>query len=182
MGREVTPETVIAILTILGFSLYDTVVIYDKIRENTESSALVSKLGYDGVVDLSLNQTLHAVGEHLAGGACCRSCRCCCSADDTLKDFAFAMFIGVATGAYSSIFIAAPVLTVLKKRDKRYQQIEARRTARTRTATTEPAAEHGGRGAHVRRRRAGHHRAGSEPRRSPGRKNKKRPPAKRKRR
>ena len=159
MGREVTPETVIAILTILGFSLYDTVVIYDKIRENTESSALVSKLGYDGVVDLSLNQTfMRSVNTSLVvllpilslllfGG-------------DTLKDFAFAMFIGVATGAYSSIFIAAPVLTMLKKRDKRYQQIEARRTARTRTATTEPAAEHGGRGEHVRRRRAGHHRAG----------------------
>ena len=57
-GREVTPETVIAILTILGYSLYDTVVIYDKIKENTESAALTSRLGYAGVVDLSLNQTL----------------------------------------------------------------------------------------------------------------------------
>ena len=58
VGREVTPETVIAILTILGFSLYDTVVIYDKIKENTESAALTARLGYTGVVDLSLNQTV----------------------------------------------------------------------------------------------------------------------------
>ena len=180
VGREVTPETVIAILTILGFSLYDTVVIYDKIRENTESSALVSKLGYDGVVDLSLNQTfMRSVNTSLVvllpilslllfGG-------------DTLKDFAFAMFIGVATGAYSSIFIAAPVLTMLKKRDKRYQQIEARRTARTRTATTEPApstvaaASTSDAAAQATTARVG---ASSKPRP----KNKKRPPAKRKRR
>ena len=114
-GREVTPETVIAVLTILGFSLYDTVVIYDKIKENTESPAMVARLGYDGVVDLSLNQTImRSVNTSLVvllpilslllfGG-------------DTLKDFAFAMFIGVAIGAYSSIFIAAPVLTILHRR------------------------------------------------------------------
>jgi preprotein translocase subunit SecF len=128
-GREVTPETVIAILTILGFSLYDTVVIYDKIKENTESTALVTRLGYSGVVDLSLNQTLmRSVNTSLVvllpilslllfGGA-------------TLKNFAFAMFVGVAIGAYSSIFIAAPVLTILKGRERRYQQLEARRVVR----------------------------------------------------
>ena len=108
-GREVTPETVIALLTILGFSLYDTVVIYDKVTENTESPALVARLGYAGVVDLSLNQTvMRSVNTSLVvllpilslllfGG-------------ETLKDFAFAMFVGVAIGAYSSIFIAPPVL------------------------------------------------------------------------
>jgi preprotein translocase subunit SecF len=129
VGREVTPETVIAVLTILGFSLYDTVVIYDKIKENTESSALVSRLGYTGVVDLSLNQVLmRSVNTSLVvllpilslllfGG-------------QTLKDFAFAMFVGVAIGAYSSIFIAAPVLTDLKSRERRYQQLEARRAVR----------------------------------------------------
>jgi preprotein translocase subunit SecF len=97
-GRSVTPETVIAILTILGFSLYDTVVIYDKIKENTESTALVARLGYTGVVDLSLNQVLmRSVNTSLVvllpilsllfvGGT-------------TLKDFAFAMFVGVTTGA-----------------------------------------------------------------------------------
>jgi len=115
VGREVTPETVIAILTILGFSLYDTVVIYDKIKENTESAALTARLGYTGVVDMSLNQTvMRSVNTSLVvllpilslllfGG-------------QTLKDFAFAMFIGVAIGAYSSIFIAAPVLTIIHER------------------------------------------------------------------
>lgn len=132
-GREVTPETVIAILTILGFSLYDTVVIYDKIKENTESTALVAREGYANVVNLSLNQVfMRSVNTSLVvllpilsllffGG-------------DTLKDFAFAMFIGVTTGAYSSIYIAAPVLTILKGREARYRQLEARRTVReTRT-------------------------------------------------
>jgi preprotein translocase subunit SecF len=114
-GRIVTPETVIAILTILGFSLYDTVVIYDKVQENTESAALLARMGYTKVVDLSLNQTvMRSVNTSLVvllpilslllfGG-------------ETLKNFAFAMFVGVAIGAYSSIFIAAPVLVILKSR------------------------------------------------------------------
>jgi preprotein translocase subunit SecF len=115
-GRVVTPETVIAILTILGFSLYDTVVIYDKVKENTESAALLARMGYTKVVDLSLNQTvMRSVNTSLVvllpilslllfGG-------------ETLKDFAFAMFVGVAIGAYSSIFIAAPMLTIIKSRE-----------------------------------------------------------------
>jgi preprotein translocase subunit SecF len=133
-GRQVTPETVIAILTILGFSLYDTVVIYDKIKENTESTALLAKLGYTGVVDRSLNQVLmRSVNTSLVvllpilsllffGG-------------QTLKDFAFAMFIGVTTGAYSSIFIAAPILTIVKGREPEFRQLEARRTVRAGAAT-----------------------------------------------
>jgi preprotein translocase subunit SecF len=133
-GREVTPETVIAILTILGFSLYDTVVIYDKVQENTEAPGLVAKYGYAGVVNMSLNQTLmRSVNTSLVvllpilslllfGG-------------DTLKDFAFAMFVGVAIGAYSSIFIAAPILVLIKARDRSVQQLDARRTAREKAAT-----------------------------------------------
>src|SRR5207244_944476 len=105
VGREVTPATVIAILTILGYSLYDTVVIFDKVGENTESIGLVAKEGYSSVVNLSLNQTLmRSVNTSLVvllpilalltfGGA-------------TLKDFAFALAIGVTSGAYSSIFVA----------------------------------------------------------------------------
>ena len=166
VGREVTPETVIAVLTILGFSLYDTVVIYDKIKENTESSGLLSRLGYTGVVDLSLNQVLmRSVNTSLVvllpilslllfGG-------------QTLKDFAFAMFIGVAIGAYSSIFIAAPVLTDLKGRERRYQQIEARRTVRE--GAKKPAAA----------TRATARQGGSA---RPRPKSKRKPPAKRKRR
>jgi preprotein translocase SecF subunit len=130
VGREVTPETVIAILTILGYSLYDTVVIYDKIKENTESAAAVARDTYSGVVNNSVNQVLmrsvntslvvlFPIGALLLFGG------------QTLKDFAFALFIGVATGAYSSIFIAAPVLALFKEREPRYQQIRARATARS---------------------------------------------------
>jgi preprotein translocase subunit SecF len=125
VGREVSPATVIAILTILGYSLYDTVVIYDKIKENTESPALLAKDSYAGVVNHSLNQVLMRsvntslvvlfpiVSLLLFGG-------------ETLKDFAFAMLIGVVTGAYSSIFVAAPLLTILKEREPRYAQPRGR--------------------------------------------------------
>jgi len=138
-AREVTPETVIAVLTILGFSLYDTVVIYDKIKENLETQSLVGRLGSDGVVDLSLNQVLmRSVNTSLVvllpilslllfGG-------------DTLKDFAFAMFIGVAIGAYSSIFLAAPILAILKRREQRFRQLEQKLTDRERVVARRAAA------------------------------------------
>jgi preprotein translocase subunit SecF len=124
-GREVSPPTVIAILTILGFSLYDTVVIFDKVKENTESTALLGKDTYEGVANTSMNQVLmRSINTSLVvilpilslllfGGV-------------TLKDFAFAMLIGVMTGAYSSIFIATPILVILKEREPRYQQLRAR--------------------------------------------------------
>jgi len=125
VGREVTPETVIAILTILGYSLYDTVVIFDKVKENSESATLVAREGYGGMVNLSLNHVLmRSVNTSLTvllpvtallflGG-------------DTLKDFAFALLVGVGVGTYSSIFVAAPVLAVLKGREQRFAQIQAR--------------------------------------------------------
>jgi preprotein translocase subunit SecF len=128
-GREVTPATVIAILTILGYSLYDTVVIYDKIKENTESPALLAKDTYGGVVNMSLNQVfMRSVNTSLVvlfpiaslllfGGS-------------TLKDFAFAMLIGIISGAYSSIFVAAPILSLLKEREPKYAQLRTRATAR----------------------------------------------------
>ncbi len=124
-GREVSPATVIAILTILGFSLYDTVVIYDKVKENTESPALLAGHPYSEVVNLSLNSVfMRSVNTSLVvvlpilslllfGGA-------------TLKDFAFAMMVGTLTGAYSSIFVASPILAVLKEREPRYRQLRAR--------------------------------------------------------
>jgi len=129
VGREVTPATVIAILTILGFSLYDTVVIYDKIQENTESPVMLSKDTYSGVVNTSMNQVLmRSVNTSLVvvfpilslllfGGS-------------TLKDFAFAMLIGVISGAYSSIFVASPILSILKEREPKYAQLRARASAR----------------------------------------------------
>jgi preprotein translocase subunit SecF len=129
VGREVTPETVIALLTILGYSLYDTVVIYDKVKENTESPLLVQQEGYAGVVNASLNQvlmrsvntslsTLLPIGALLLFGG------------QTLKDFAFALFVGVAVGGYSSIFVASPILAILKEREPRYRQLRARRALR----------------------------------------------------
>jgi preprotein translocase subunit SecF len=138
-GREVTPETVIAVLTILGFSLYDTVVIFDKIKENLETQSLVGRLGSDGVIDLSLNQVLmRSVNTSLVvllpilslllfGG-------------DTLKDFAFAMFVGVAIGVYSSVFLAAPLFAVLKKREVRFRQLEQKLSDRERMVARRAAA------------------------------------------
>ncbi|MFN2590965.1 MAG: protein translocase subunit SecF [Actinomycetota bacterium] len=133
VGREVTPETVIAILTIMGYSLYDTVVIFDKVKENTESAALVARETYAGVANLSLNQVfmrsvntslvvLLPIGALLWFGG------------ETLKDFAFALFVGVAIGAYSSIFVATPMLVVLKEREPRFQHIRARAEGRRRPA------------------------------------------------
>jgi preprotein translocase subunit SecF len=128
-GREVTPETVIAILSILGYSLYDTVVIFDKIKENTDSQALVARETYSGAVNLSLNQvmmrsfntsltTLFPIGTLLLFGG------------DTLKDFAFALFVGVPVGAYSSIFVAAPVVALLKEREPRLARVRERAVQR----------------------------------------------------
>jgi preprotein translocase subunit SecF len=184
-GREVTPETVIAVLTILGFSLYDTVVIYDKIKENLETQSLVARLGSDGTIDLSLNQVLmRSVNTSLVvllpilalllfGG-------------QTLKDFAFAMFIGTAIGVYSSIFLAAPLLAVLKKREARFRQLEQKLSDRERvvarraaaTPATTPGAATGEAAAARATARTATAGAGR-----PGQKSKRRkPPAKRKRR
>jgi preprotein translocase subunit SecF len=144
VGLEVTPETVIAILTILGYSLYDTVVIFDKIRENTESLSLVARETYAGTVNLSLNQVfmrsinttlvaLLPVGSLMIFGG------------ETLQSFAFALFIGMLTGAYSSIFVAAPLVAVLREREPKMTEIRERvqrREARP-GLTAVPAAKEG---------------------------------------
>ncbi|MGA9160852.1 MAG: protein translocase subunit SecF [Actinomycetota bacterium] len=190
-GREVSPPTVIAILTILGFSLYDTVVIFDKVKENTESTALLGKDTYEGVANYSMNQVLmRSVNTSLVvllpivsllifGG-------------DTLKDFAFAMMIGVITGAYSSIFIATPILVILKEREPRYQQLRARlesrqgeRRLRAVPAAKQEAAEEETEAAPAAVAAAGGSRQPSRGGQSSSRprpKSKRRPPAKRRRR
>jgi len=121
VGFEVTPSTVIALLTILGFSLYDTVVVFDKVRENTDSIGPRSTRTYTQAANLAVNQTLMRsintsliallpvaallfVGAGLLGAG-------------TLKDLALAQFVGLAAGAYSSIFIATPLLALLKERE-----------------------------------------------------------------
>jgi preprotein translocase subunit SecF len=127
---EVTPATVIALLTILGYSLYDTVVVFDKVRENTGSLSAMSRTTYSQATNLAVNQTvmrslntslasllpilgLLVVGNYLLGA-------------ETLKDLALALFVGVAAGAYSSIFIAPPLVAMWKEKEPRYAQLRAR--------------------------------------------------------
>jgi preprotein translocase subunit SecF len=127
---EVTPATVIALLTILGYSLYDTVVVFDKVRENTGSLTSMSRTTYSDAANLAVNQTmmrslntslasllpilgLLIVGAFLLGA-------------ETLKDLALALFVGVAAGTYSSIFIATPLVAAWKEREPRYRQLRAR--------------------------------------------------------
>ena len=128
-GQEVTPETVIAVLTILGYSLYDTVVIFDRIKENAAQPALVQRLTYGGMVNTSMNQVLMrsfnttlttlfpVVALMLFGG-------------ETLQSFAFALFVGLILGAYSSVFLAAPLVAVLKEREPRMGEIRDRAARR----------------------------------------------------
>ena len=121
VGFEVTPATVIGFLTILGYSLYDTVVVFDKVRENTRTIAGGSRMTYSQAANLAVNQTLVRsintsviallpvasilfVGAGLLGAG-------------TLKDLSLALFIGLATGTYSSIFIATPILASLRERE-----------------------------------------------------------------
>jgi preprotein translocase subunit SecF len=129
-GLEVTPASVVAFLTILGFSLYDTVVVFDRVDENAKALAHTGRATYSDVVTLSMNQTLMrslntslvavlpilsvlVIGTFILGAT-------------TLRDFGMALLIGLITGAYSSVFIASPVLALLKEREPRYRQLRAR--------------------------------------------------------
>jgi preprotein translocase subunit SecF len=126
-GFQVSPTSVIGLLTILGYSLYDTVVVFDKVRENTAGLLTTQKSTYSDAANLALNQTLVRsintsvtallpvasilfVGAGLLGAG-------------TLKDLALVLFIGMLSGTYSSIFIATPVLADLKERDPQYKDL-----------------------------------------------------------
>jgi len=128
---EVTPATVIAFLTILGFSMYDTIVVFDKVLENTER--LGTRVPYADIVNLSMNQVLMrsintniaavlpvlsvlVVGSQIMGAI-------------ALQEFALALLIGIITGSYSSIFIATPVLALLKEREPKYRAVRDRRAS-----------------------------------------------------
>lgn len=119
-GREVTTATIAAVLTILGYSLYDTVIIYDRIREN---EPLMRQLPYGRIVNTSLAQTLtrsmNTTLTTLLPVLCLLF-----FGGDTLKDFAFALLIGILSGAYSSIFIAAPITTLLKEREPQWRKLK----------------------------------------------------------
>ena len=133
-GFEVTPATVIGVLTILGYSLYDTVVVFDKVKENTRGVQATSRMTYSEAANLAVNQTLVRsintsvvgllpvasllfVGAYVLGAG-------------TLKDLALALFVGIAVGTYSSIFIATPVLAQLKEREPAMQALAKRVNAR----------------------------------------------------
>jgi len=134
VGFDVTPATVIGFLTILGYSLYDTVVVFDRVRENTKSITSTSKMTYSQAANLAVNQTvvrslnttivaLIPVGSILFVGAGLLGA-------GTLKDLSLALFIGLATGAYSSIFIATPLLAALREREPAMQALAKRINAR----------------------------------------------------
>jgi len=117
-NRLVTTATVAAILTILGYSVHDTIIVFDRVRENT---LLMKKEPYGDMVDLSIRQTMiRSINTTIAlllpllailifGGP-------------TLKDFAFALTIGVLTGTYSSFFVASPMVVLWKEREPRYRK------------------------------------------------------------
>jgi preprotein translocase subunit SecF len=131
---EVTPATVIAVLTILGYSIYDGIVVFDKVDENTRLVSSTGGLSYGGMVNVSLNQALMrslnttitallpvasllVVGSWILGAV-------------VLQEFAIALLIGLFSGAYSSLFIASPLLAWLKEREPRYRDIKRRIDAR----------------------------------------------------
>lgn len=133
-GFQITPDTVIAILTILGYSLYDTVVVFDRVRDNTGTVLKSGDMSYGDMVNLSMNQTLArsintslvailpvfsvlAVGAYLLGAT-------------TLQNYGLALFVGLMSGAYSSIFIASPLLAVMKEREPRFRELALRAAAR----------------------------------------------------
>jgi preprotein translocase subunit SecF len=121
---EVTPATVVAFLTILGFSLYDTIVVFDKVNENTERYS-GSRLPYADVINVSMNQVLmRSLNTSLAAILPVLSLLVLGSGilgAVTLREFALALLVGLVTGSYSSIFIASPLLAMAKEREPRYR-------------------------------------------------------------
>ena len=144
-GFQVTPDTVVAVLTVLGYSLYDTVVVFDRIRDNSKGLGASGRVTYSDMVNLSMNQTLArsintslvaivpvlsvlVVGSFILGAT-------------SLEDFGLALVIGLTSGAYSSIFIASPLLAMMKEREPRYTTIRQRLESRgERGALLTPAA------------------------------------------
>ncbi|MHA6615584.1 protein translocase subunit SecF [Pseudonocardia sp. DLS-67] len=145
IGFEVTPSTVIGLLTILGFSLYDTVVVFDKVKENTRGLLGLTRRTYAETANLALNQTLirslntslfavlpvvalMVIGVGVLGVG-------------TLADLALVQMVGIIAGALSSLLLASPILVDLKMRDPRYQQQAERVAARRRKAAGAAAAQ-----------------------------------------
>ncbi len=140
IGFEVTPSTVIGLLTILGFSLYDTVVVFDKVRENGRGLLGLTRRTYAESANLALNQTLMrsintsliavlpVIGLMIVGVGVLGV--------GTLADLALVQMVGIIAGALSSLLLATPLLVDLKMRDPRYRQQAARVAARKAKATS----------------------------------------------
>jgi preprotein translocase subunit SecF len=139
-GFEVTPAAVIGLLTILGYSLYDTVVVFDKIRENTSEGGESSRRTFAQSVNLAVNQTIVRsintsvvatlpiaailfIGALLLGAG-------------TLRDIALALFIGTIVSTYSTIFVAAPVYAHLREKEPEVKKMGSRREPTRVAATT----------------------------------------------
>ena len=150
LGFEVTPATVVAVLTILGYSLYDTVVVYDKVRENVAEDQ--HRRTYTELVNRAMNQVLMRsintsltsllpVGSLLFIGSLLLGA-------GTLREFALALFVGIAAGTYSSIFVAVPLLALWKEREDEWRRRRfrtERKASRSPTGRPGPATGGGGR-------------------------------------
>jgi len=134
VGFTVTPATLIGILTILGYSLYDTVVVFDKVRENVRDLRSSTTRTYSEAANLAVNQVLvRSINTTIIGvlpvvallfaGAVILG-------EGPLKDLALALFVGMVSGAYSSIFIATPLLAQMKEREPDMKKVAARVRAR----------------------------------------------------
>ena len=131
VGFQVSPATVIGLLTILGYSLYDTVVVFDKVRENTAGLLGGARTTYSEAANLALNQTLvrsinTSVIALLPVAAILFVGDRAARRHNELKDLALVLFVGMLSGTYSSIFIATPVLADLKEREPQYQALAKR--------------------------------------------------------
>ena len=134
VGFEVTPSTVVGLLTILGFSLYDTVVVYDKVAENAKDITADSRMTFSEAANLAVNQTLmRSINTSLIGllpvagllfvGAGILGV-------GTIKDLALILFVGLASGAYSSLFLATPIVCDLVERQPEYKALTKRVVAK----------------------------------------------------
>ena len=126
-GFSVTPATVIAFLTILGFSLYDTIVVFDKVHENTTRYS-ASKVSYGDIINVSMNQVLmRSINTSLAAVLPVLSLLVLGSwimGAIALQEFALALLVGMLLGAYSSIYIATPLLAVFKGRELKFRLLQ----------------------------------------------------------
>lgn len=136
-GFEVSPATMIGFLTVLGYSLYDTVVVFDKVRENTTAAFATGRRTYDEAANRAVNQTIvrsiNTTVVALLPIAAVLAVGFARIGPGTLLDLSLALFIGMAVGAYSSIFLATPILAMLRARDPKVvalrQQVAAREAA-----------------------------------------------------